>query len=120
MKRPLNHHDLEKVKKELLELQNAANLPLLSDDYQEVKVAIRPCSDVTPAMFKQDPLNPNGHIAHPDTIKAMRKDIFVAGEGFEDLQKEITCRSCKKIYDIQFWIHCPYCGEKIPPLSDLE
>lgn len=94
-------------------LTNAAGRPLLDTSSQaeeEYDVAIRADKTVSPAMFAPDPLRPGFFKAHPTTIKAMRKDIFVAGdEGLEDLEEWVVCNSCKKELDKQFWIFCPYC-----------
>jgi|SRR5690606_33797070 len=80
---------------------------------EEIKVQIRPDSTVRPAMFLPDPLIPGGYKAHPVTIRAMRKDIFAAGnELFEDLEDLITCESCQHEIDRQFWVFCPYCEAK--------
>lgn len=78
-------------------------------DYQEVKVAIRADKNVPPALFKPDPLLPGGYIAHPSTIKAMRRDIFVVGNDLDELTQEYQCECCKKQLDLQFWNLCPFC-----------
>lgn len=81
---------------------------------QEIKVTIRPDKSVLPAKFIADPLNVGGYKAHPVTIRALRKDIFTAGdELFEDLEQWSICTSCNKSLDLQFWIFCPYCEGKL-------
>ncbi len=89
-------------------------LPYYSPHYQEVNIQIRANESVGPGIFKPDPLIPGGWIAHPQTIKAVRKDIFMGEDGFEELEILYQCISCKKTIDLQFWIHCPYCESKIP------
>lgn len=101
---------LDKLKK----LENAANKPLLAIDHaQDHHVQIRPDKNISLAKFLPDPLIPMGYKAHPTTIAAMRKDIFVAGEFFfKDLEEIYLCK-CKREIDLQFWKFCPYC-ESIP------
>ena len=71
---------------------------------QEFQVKLRPDAALKPGFFYPDPLIPGGHKAHPTTIAAVRKDIFVAGEeGFEDLECLYICHSCKTELDLQFW-----------------
>lgn len=94
-------------------LTNAAGRPLLDtgpEAHEEYKVAIRPDKSVSPAKFAPDPLRPGFFKAHPTTIKAMRKDIFVAGEeDLVDLEDWVVCQSCDEKLDRQFWFFCPYC-----------
>lgn len=85
------------------------------DDQEDIKVQIRPNKDVALAKFKADPLIPGGYIAHPTTIRAMRKDIFVAGDSlFEDLELIYSCTNCNHKLDLQFWTFCPYCEAQFP------
>lgn len=95
----------------LKSLTNAANLPLLNVDYVDThQVQIIPDKNIAPALFVPDLLNPKKYRANPITIRALKKDIFVAGnEGFEDLEIMHQCLSCQKIIDLQFWHFCPYC-----------
>lgn len=80
---------------------------------EEIKVQLRADSSVRPAMFIPDPLIPGGYKAHPITLRAMRKNIFAAGnELFEDLEDLVTCESCQHQLDRQFWLFCPYCEAK--------
>ena len=82
---------------------------------QEIEVSIRPDKSISPGMFKPDPLNPGNYKAHPTTIRALKKDIFVAGsDEFADLEEEITCNSCSEKLDKQFWFFCPFCEAKFP------
>ncbi len=86
---------------------------------QDFKVNIRPDTSVSPGMFKADPLQPGGYKAHPTTIAALRKDIFVGGsDEFIDLEKPYTCTGCQKELDLQFWFFCPFCEAPFP--KDLE
>jgi hypothetical protein len=102
----------ESVKK-ILEATNAANLPMFSEVCETSQVDIRPDKDVTLGKFRPDPQNPSGYIAHPTTIRAMKKDIFMAGEGFEDLEMHYRCYSCHTTLDLQFWNFCPFCEASI-------
>lgn len=103
-------HDPHSQLKKLESYQNAGNLPLFQTDYHEThQVNITPDKNVPPASFIPDLLNPKKFRAHPVTIRAMRKDLFMGGEDFVDLECLITCASCKKQLDLQFWQFCPYC-----------
>lgn len=96
-------------------LKNAANRPLLSREQEEFEIPIRPDTSVTPAKFLPDPLIPGGFKAHPITIRAMRKDLFIAGEeGVEDIELLYVCESCQKQLDLQFWLFCPFCEQSFP------
>jgi hypothetical protein len=106
--------DQEAVKKKLSSYTNAANQPLFhSDKHFEVKVKIKPDKSIAPALFKPDLENPGHYKAHPQTINAMRKDLFMGGEDFIDLEVKVDCDSCHKTLDLQFWKHCPFCEGKL-------
>lgn len=106
--------DSESVKKKLSTYTNAANTALFDmEKYQETKVQIRADSSVLPALFKPDLLHPGHYKAHPNTIRAMRKDLFMGGEDFIDLEVMVECVSCKKNLDLQFWKYCPYCEAEL-------
>jgi hypothetical protein len=106
----IEHKDPNKILNYIKRLENAVDQPLLDLQRREdVKVSIRVDETVGPAMFKPDPLIPNGYIANLLTIKAMRPDIFVLGESTEDLSSQYQC-ACGKDFDVQFWKICPYCS----------
>jgi hypothetical protein len=112
------HEDLNRKLALIQSLSNAAGAPLVQDQALERKVPIRPDTTVSPSKFLADPLIPGGFKAHPNTIKAMRKDLFVLGEeGFEDLEHFIECASCHETLDMQFWLHCPHCEASFPKQS---
>ena len=108
-------HDPQSQLKKLQTYNNAANLPLFESDLHEThEVNIIPDKSVAPAKFIPDPLNPKKFRAHPVTIRAMRKELFMGGEDFVDLECLITCSSCKAQLDLQFWQFCPYCEASFP------
>ena len=110
-----NPFDPNSVMEKLKSLQNAAQGSLLNiNQPQNVKVQIRPDNKVPRGLFLPDPLIPGGHKAHPITIQAIRKDIFLAGEAFVDLEMIYQCQSCKQELDLQFWHFCPYCEAAFP------
>lgn len=110
-----NDFDPQKIYERLMALKNAVDQPLLNKQHQEFQVPIRPDTSVSPAKFLPDPLIPGGFKAHPTTIRAMRKDLFVAGdEGFEDVEQLYTCQSCQAQLDLQFWLFCPFCEQSFP------
>lgn len=103
-------HDPQSQFEKLKTYSNAANLPLFSPDYHEsFNVNIKPDTGIARAKFIPDPLQPNIFRAHPVTIKAMRKELFMGGVDFVDLECLRICDSCKHEIDLQFWHFCPYC-----------
>lgn len=108
--------DTEAFYKKLVSATNAANqLHFNESQSSEYEVSIKPDSTVGLGKFKPDPSAKAAYRAHPTTIAAMRKDLFIAGsDEFLDLQKVYQCESCKADIDIQFWIFCPYCEAKFP------
>ena len=111
----MNQHDPESQLKKLKTYTNAATTPLFETDFHEThQVNIIPDKKIKPAQFIPDPLNPKKFRAHPTTIRAMRKELFMGGEDFVDLECLITCASCKTEIDMQFWEFCPYCEASFP------
>ncbi|MFA6237489.1 MAG: hypothetical protein WC635_09205 [Bacteriovorax sp.] len=103
-------HDPQSQFEKLKTYKNAANLPLFNEDYHEsYKVQILPDKSIERAKFIPDPLRPKVFRAHPVTIRAMRKDLFMGGDDFIDLECLIHCASCKQQIDLQFWEVCPFC-----------
>jgi hypothetical protein len=99
---------------ELLELKNCTGTPLVNSDQQETfQVKLIPDNSISIGMFKAHSFLVNTYLAHEQTIKAARTELFSVGESFEDLEKIIICRSCHKSFDYQFWKHCPYCEESV-------
>ena len=92
-------------------MTNGIGTQLLDLDKGEVvKINIRPDKKVLIGLFKPDPILLSGFIAHPDTIQAMRKDLFVTDPDLLDRSQLSPCVSCKEQLDYQFWLYCPYCG----------
>lgn len=107
-------HDPQSQFEKLKTYKNAGNLPLFHNDYHETyKVQVLPDNSIGPAKFIPDPLRPNVFKAHPVTIRAMRKELFMGGEDFVDLECLYVCASCKHEIDLQFWQFCPYCEASI-------
>lgn len=110
-----NHHDPHSQFEKLKTYTNAANTQLFDMDMHEThSVNVIPDKSVKPAMFIPDKLDPKKFRAHPTTIRAMRKELFMGGEDFVDLECLITCASCKTELDVQFWHFCPYCEASFP------
>ena len=110
-----HQHDPNSQLDKLKTYKNAANTQLFETDYHEThQVNIIPDKSIAPALFIPDKLDPKKFRAHPVTIRAMRKDLFMGGEDFVDLECLITCASCKTEVDIQFWHFCPYCEASFP------
>lgn len=104
----------DEVAKYLKSLKNAGGLPLVNNNYQEEKVRLLVRNSVSPAMFIPHESIPNTYYANSTTIRALKKDIFMAGEGFEDLEDITNCESCSAKLDRQFWHFCPHCEAKLP------
>lgn len=113
----MNQNEIQKILKdpnliqdEIKRLEKSTGQPQYEYRPEDIQVSIRADESVAPAMFKPDPLNPQGYIANSLTIRAMRPDIFVLGESLDDLEVLYNCHSCKQTSDKQFWTRCPYCG----------
>lgn len=109
----MNYDD---ILKQLGKATNIANQPHFDlNKWESSEVQILPDTLVSPGKFKQDTKNINVYYAHTTTIRAMKKNIFVAGsEVFEDLEILHVCESCKTELDLQFWHFCPFCEAEFP------
>lgn len=106
---------LNKIQEKINNIKNAADQQCFDINRpEEVKVQIRANKSVSRGMFRPDPFIPGGYIAHPSTIRAMRKDIFVLGDEEDDLEILHTCTSCKSVIDLHYWSICPYCELEVP------
>jgi hypothetical protein len=105
--------ELERAKRHLMKLQNAANLPLLSTAIESEHVRILIDEKISPAMFKPHASLVNTYYANSLTVRAVKKDLFLGGEGFQDLEKLTPCTRCNREIDTQFWKFCPYCEGKL-------
>ncbi|MCY4644012.1 MAG: hypothetical protein OXB88_05285 [Bacteriovoracales bacterium] len=84
------------------------------ENKQETKVHIVPDPTVSRAKFKPDPTRPGSYLAHPISIRALKKDIFVMGEHLSETEEVHTCPSCHVVEDRQFWHFCPHCESSWP------
>lgn len=110
-----DNFDPQAAYEHLMKATNAVGQKHFIDDPEAYQIQIRPDKTVSPGKFLNDPILPGGYKAHPTTIRAMRKDIFVGTtEVFEDLAFIINCESCKTEIDVQFWHFCPYCEAQFP------
>ena len=109
----INHpKDLNDIDRYLKQLKNAADKKLLQNTPQVSQVQLISDNKMPPGSFKRSKIQEFSYYAHPITIRAVKKGLFVAGDGFEDLEQLITCEACKKELDQQFWYFCPYCEQK--------
>lgn len=109
---PKDLKDPHKVVQYIKDLEARVEQPLFDHEQREdVKVSFRVDEKIGPAMFKPDPLIPNGYLANSLTLRAMRSDIFIFGEGTEDLASIYHC-ACGKELDVQFWKFCPFCARE--------
>lgn len=105
-----NQNNLNFSREQLKSLTNAGNLPLLDiNSPQNYVVQIIPDGTIERAKFLPIENSVNQYKAHPVTIRAMKKDLFLAGEDFIDLECIIECKSCREKIDLQFWLFCPFC-----------
>lgn len=102
----------QEIFEDIQKMTNGIGTQLLDlNQPQELQIKIRPDKTIAIGLFKADPLLLSGFVAHPDTIRAMRKDIFVTDPELLDRGLMINCESCKQPLDCQFWHYCPFCGE---------
>ena len=105
----------EKFYQKLMSVKQDGDAPYFQADPSETHlVKLRPKKDVPIPKFLPDPLVPGGWLAHPQTIKAVRADIFMGGDEFIDLEILYQCQSCHEKLDLQFWKWCPYCETPFP------
>jgi hypothetical protein len=110
-----HQHDPHSQLVKLKSYTNAINTQLFDTEFHEThQVQIIPDKSIPAAKFISDKLDPKKFRAHPVTIKAMRKELFMGGEDFVDLECLVTCASCKTECDVQFWHFCPYCEASFP------
>lgn len=108
--KPIFNQSTQEIYEDLLKLTNAVNQPLVDLSAQEnFKVNLIPDTKVAPALFVPDKSKPGQYKAHPDTIRALRKDIFVSDPDLLDRSLVYQCVSCHHELDLQFWHFCPYC-----------
>ncbi len=101
---------LDYAKKE----RNAANKEQYNySNPQEHSVQILPDTKVEPALFIPSKLTTKVYYAHPDTIRALKKNIFCLGNEIDELCEIEPCPSCNKNLDLQFWHSCPHCGKSL-------
>lgn len=113
MKNP--NQDPNKNLEIIRQIENSVEQPLFDlENREDFKVKIRVNEQISPAKFKSDPIIPGGYLANSLTIKAMRSDIFILGDSFEDLETPYLCQCGEKL-DLQFWKLCPYCGRTPKP-----
>ena len=100
----------QKILKQLESAKNAVNKPhFQTQNIQETEVQIRADKSVSLGKFLPDPAMVGHYRAHPITIRAMKKNIFAAGNDlFFELEKPYQCK-CGQNLDMQFWHFCPYC-----------
>ena len=82
------------------------------DHKREETIQILPDESVSASNFKPHPEIAGAFLAHPLTIRAMKKDIFILGDDIEFT--DIQCSSCSHHFEKQCWNLCPFCGADIP------
>jgi hypothetical protein len=100
----------EEIIEFIKKLESKVQQPLFDHEKPEnIKIKLRVDETISPGRFKADPIIPGGHVANSLTIRAMRTDLFVFGDEFEDLEAIYTC-GCGQEIDVQFWKFCPFCA----------
>jgi hypothetical protein len=110
LKKWKNSQTIFDYSRELVEGDGLPTYP--HQNVHEYKVQLRIDETISPGMFKPDPLIPGGFKANSLTIRAMRKDVFVLDSLMTELEEYMTCSSCSKNFDLQFWSLCPFCGKE--------
>ena len=95
----------EQIKRANFEFQR----PYYKKQSQNSQVHLKPDSSINPGKFKPHPSLCLVYLAHPTTIRALKKDILLGGEDFGEFEDIQSCQSCQKRLDRQFWYFCPYC-----------
>lgn len=109
----MSYDDILSQLKKATNLANQPHFDLSKWETSQVQILVD--NLVSPGKFKQDTENINRYYAHATTIRALKKNIFVAGnEPFEDLEIMHTCENCSTQLDLQFWHFCPFCEAKFP------
>lgn len=78
---------------------------------QELKLKADP--QIERGKFRPDPQNPGIYFAHPETIRALRPEIILAGD-VDEFHELVSCPSCHEKWDQQFWRYCPHCETSLP------
>lgn len=95
-------------RKFITEKVETSHLRLIPDPYMPPAI-FRPVTSTDPQV--KNPLIPT-YYAHPVTIRAIRKDILLAGSDLELGEYNYRCSSCQNLLDLQFWEFCPYCEKR--------
>ena len=109
----MKSEELNRLYQKIKSLSNAANLPLLSPKEEKMEVKLVADEKISAGLFKQSQVSPNIYYANSRTIAAVKKDIFLLGEGFEDLEDLRPCVNCGRKLDGQFWNFCPHCEGRL-------
>lgn len=106
---------IDEMFKEMHKIQADLNNEKFKDkNHREIKLQIDPDPSVPPAVFKPFPPNPLHFLAHPNTIRAVRKDLFVVSWEMHELAFPYDCEKCRHTLDLQFWHFCPFCEAPFP------
>jgi len=76
----------------------------------ELHIRILPKSNISLAKFVKSKDSEDTYFAHPETIKAMKKDIFTSNDLL--WADPSPCAHCQQLLHSGMWEYCPYCGKK--------
>lgn len=76
----------------------------------ELHIKILAKSNISLAKFVKAKDCDDTYFAHPETIKAMKKNIFTSNDLVHS--DPTPCAQCQQLLHSSMWEYCPYCGRK--------
>ena len=103
---------MESLEKKLERIRQANwewQKPYYQKQSQDAAIQLRLDPSVARGKFRPHPQDPKIHLAHPTTIRALKKNIILGGDDFLEFEEIRACGQCQKEEDQQFWHFCPHC-----------
>ena len=108
---------MDELAKKLEQIKQAnwhGQKPYYQQRAQNAQVQVKPDPSVGRGKFKPDPRSLGAYLAHPMTIRALKKDLLLAGDDLLAFAQSQPCPSCHTTVDRQFWNFCPHCEAPWP------